>query len=86
MLSLTSVSASKDDIGDVADEFMPPCQRVHAITVTVYMVAGIRTGVACSQASRLDHSPTVHRHLDGSSKCIRTHSIILVYNWSQDKN
>jgi len=44
MLSLTSVSASKDDIGDVADEFMPPCQKVHAITVTVYMAAGIEPG------------------------------------------
>ncbi len=28
-------------IGDVADEFMPLCQRVHATTVTVYMAAGI---------------------------------------------
>ena len=33
MLSLTSVSASEDDIGYVADEFMLPCQRVHAMTV-----------------------------------------------------
>ena len=48
MLSLTSVSASEDNIGDVADEFMLPCQRVHAMTVTVYMAAGIRTGVAGS--------------------------------------
>ena len=61
MLSLTSVSASEDDIWNVADEFMPSCQRVHAMTVTVYMAAGIRTGVACSQASRLDHSATAHR-------------------------
>ena len=45
MLSLSSVSASENDIGDVADEFMQPCQRVHAMTVTVYMAAGIRTGV-----------------------------------------
>ena len=57
MLSLTSVSASEDDIGDMADEFMLPCQRVHAMTVTVYM-AGIRTEVAGLQASRLDHSAT----------------------------
>ena len=48
MLSLTSVSASEDDIGDVADEFMLPCQRVHAMTVTVYVAAGIQTGVAGS--------------------------------------
>ena len=61
MLSLTSVSASEDDIGDVADEFMLPCQRVQAMTVEVYMAAGIRTGVAGSQASRLDHSATTLR-------------------------
>src|ERR1700690_3933182 len=59
--TLTSVSASKDDIGDVADKFMPPCQRVHAMTVTVYMSAGDRTWVAGSQANRLDHSATAHR-------------------------
>ena len=63
MLSLTSVSASEDDIGDVADEFRPPCQRAHAITVTVYMAAGDRTWVAGSQANRLDHSATAHRLL-----------------------
>jgi hypothetical protein len=62
MLSLTSVSASEVFIGDVADEFIPPCQRVHAMTVTVYIAAGIRTGVACSQASSLDHSATAQRH------------------------
>jgi len=61
MLSLTSVSASEDVIGDVADEFMLPCQRVHAMTVTVYVAAGIRTGVTGSQASRLDHSATTLR-------------------------
>ena len=61
MLSLMSVSASEDDIGDVADEFMLPCQRVHAMTVTVYLAAGIRTGVAGSRANRLDHSATTHR-------------------------
>ena len=36
-LNLTSVSAFEVIIGDVADEFMPPCQRVHAMTVTVYI-------------------------------------------------
>ena len=35
MLSLTSVSASEVVIGDVADKFELPCQRVHAVTVTV---------------------------------------------------
>ena len=34
MFSLTSVSVSKDVIGDVADKFKLPCQRVHAVTVT----------------------------------------------------
>ena len=66
MSSLTSVSASEVVIGDVADEFMPPCQRVHATTVTVYMAAGIWTGVASdtgSQANRLDHSATTHRRM-----------------------
>ena len=32
MLSLTSVSASEVVIGDVADKFKSPCQRVHAVT------------------------------------------------------
>jgi hypothetical protein len=63
MLSLTSVSASEVVIGDVAEEFMTPCQRVHAMTVTIYMAAGNRTGFACSQASRLDHSATAHRQV-----------------------
>ena len=35
MLSLTSVSASEIVIGDVAEKFELPCQRVHAVTVTV---------------------------------------------------
>ena len=35
MLSLTSVSASEVVIGDVADKFKLPCQRVHAVTVAV---------------------------------------------------
>jgi len=35
MLSLTSVSASEVVIGDVAHKFKLPCQRVHAVTVTV---------------------------------------------------
>ena len=63
MLSLTSVLASEDDIGDVADEFVLPYLRVHPMTVTVYVAAGIRTGVAGSQASRLDHSATAWTQL-----------------------
>jgi hypothetical protein len=61
MLSLTSASTSEVVIGDVADEFMPPCQRMHALTVAVYMAAEIRTGVvAISKANCLDHSATTH--------------------------
>ena len=52
MLSLTPSSASQVVIGDVADEFMPLCQRVHATTVTVYMTAGIWTGVASDTGSQ----------------------------------
>ena len=63
MLSLTSVSASEDDIGDVADEFMLPCQRMHAMPVTVYIAARIPTGVAGSQTNRLEHSATTLCHL-----------------------
>ena len=55
MLSLTSVSASKDDIGDVADKFMLPCQRVHAMTVTVYNTgARIRIDVQVAKDTRHD--------------------------------
>ena len=35
MLSLTSVSTYEVVIGDAADKFELPCQRVHAVTVTV---------------------------------------------------
>ena len=61
MLSLTFVSESEDIIGDVVDKFIPPFQLVYAITVVVYMAAGIRTGVAGSEGSRLDHSATTLR-------------------------
>ena len=35
MVSLAFVSASEVVIGDVADKFKLPCQRVHAVTVAV---------------------------------------------------
>ena len=54
MLSLTSVTASEHDIGDVADEFMLPCQRVHAMTVMVCMAAGFEPVSPVSPA----HKPT----------------------------
>ena len=58
-MSLKFVSASKDEIREMADEFMLPCQRVHATTVAVYMATGIQTTVADSQANRLDHYLTL---------------------------
>ena len=36
MLSLTSVSMSKVVIGNVANRFKLPCQRVRAVAVTIY--------------------------------------------------
>ena len=45
-------------IGDVADEFMLPCQRMHAMTVTVCMAAGFWTALGGSQVNRLDNSAT----------------------------
>ena len=38
-----SVSESEILIGDVSDKFELPCQRVHAVTVTVTAVDRIRT-------------------------------------------
>ena len=35
MLRFTSVPASEIVIGEVANKFKLPCQRVHAVTVTV---------------------------------------------------
>jgi len=63
-LGWTSVSASEIVIGDMADEFRPPCQRVHAMNVIVYIAAGILTRVACSQANGLDYSATARRRVD----------------------
>ena len=61
MLSLTSISASWDRDRRI---YAHLAKRMHATTVTVYMAAGIWTGVASdtgSQANRLDHSATAHR-------------------------
>ena len=63
MLSLKSVSASEVVIGDVADKLKLPCQRVHAVTVTVcrrpdsnrrWLTPGLK-------ATDLDHSATTLR-------------------------
>jgi len=48
--SLTSVSASEVVIGDVADEFMPPCQRVHPMTNGLH--GGRNSNRGCSLTSQ----------------------------------
>ena len=44
MLSLTSVSAFEAVIGDVADKFQLPCQRVHAVSVMIYRLRSVVCG------------------------------------------
>ena len=63
MLSLTSVSASEVVIGDVADKFKLPCQRVHAVTVTVCRRpdSNRRWLTPALKATDLDHSATTLR-------------------------
>ena len=64
MLSLTSVSASEVVIGDVTDKFKLPCQRVHAVTVTVCRRpdSNRRWLTLALKATDLDHSATALRH------------------------
>ena len=63
MLSLPSVSASKVVIGDVADKFKLPGQKVHAMTVTVCRRpdSNRRWLTPGSKAADLDHSATTSR-------------------------
>ena len=63
MLSLMPVSASKVVIGDVADKFELPCQRVHAVTVTVCRRpdSNRRWLTPALKATDLDHSATTLR-------------------------
>src|ERR1700690_2828964 len=70
MLSLTSVSASEDDIGDVADEFMPPCQTVHAMTVSLHGGRDSNRGrLLTSQPPRtLGHCACMQHITSGHSK------------------
>ena len=65
MLSLTSVSASEVVIGDVADKFKLPCQRVHAVTVTVCRRpdSNRRWLTPALKATDLDHSATTLRQI-----------------------
>ena len=63
MLSLTSVSASEVVIGDMADKFQQPCQRVHAVTVTACRRpdSNRRWLTPALNATDLDHSATALR-------------------------
>ena len=64
MLSLTSVSASEVVIGDMADKFRPPCQRVHAVTVRVCPPDSKRRRLTPDlKATDLDHSATTLRYV-----------------------
>ena len=65
MLSLTSVSASEVVIGDVADKFKLPCQRVHAVIVTVCRRpdSNRRWLTPALKATDLDHSATTLRQM-----------------------
>ena len=65
MLSLTSVSASEVVIGDVADKFKSPCQRVHAVTVTGCRRpdSNRRRLTPALKATDLDHSATTLRQI-----------------------
>ena len=60
MSSSTSVSASEVVIGDVAEKFKLPCQRVHAVTVTVCRRpdSNRRWLPPTLKATDLDHSAT----------------------------
>ena len=64
MLSLTSVSASEVVIGDVADKFKSPYQRVHAVTVTVCRRPDSNRLwlTPALKATDLDHSATTLCH------------------------
>ena len=63
MLSLTSVSACEVAIGDVADKFKLPCQRVHAVTVTVCRRPDSNRRWPAMKATDLDHSATTLHHI-----------------------
>ena len=71
MLSLTSVSASEVVIGDVAGKFKLPCQRVHAVTVTVCRRSDSNQcwPTPTLKATDLDHSATTLRHLSKWTDC-----------------
>ena len=60
MLSLTPVSASEVVIGDMADKFELPCQRVYTVTVTVCRRpdSNRRWLTPALKATDLDHSAT----------------------------
>ena len=72
MLSLTSVSASEVVIGDVADKFKLPCQRMHAVTLMVRRRpdSNRRWLTPALKATDLDHLATTLRHKIATNACI----------------
>ena len=79
MFSLTSVSASKVVIEDVADKFELPCQKVHALTVTVCRWPDLNRCwlTPASKATDLDLSATTFRQLNAISlKNLEMHAIL----------
>ena len=63
MFSLISVSASKVVVGDVADKFKLPCQRVHTVTVAVCRRPDLNQ-CWLTPATDLDQSATTFRQLN----------------------
>ena len=72
MLSLTSVSASEVVIGDVADKFKLPCQRVHAVTVTVCRRPDSNRRQPALKATDVDHSATTLRQIVHNLEILRS--------------
>ena len=79
MRSLTSVSAFEVVIWDVADKFKLPCQRVHAVTVTVCRRpdSNRRWVTPALKATDLDRSATTLRQKKKEEKRIQSTNQIL---------
>ena len=71
-----SVSASKVVVGDVADKFKLPCQRVHTVTVAVCRRPDLNQ-CWLTPATDLNQSATTFRQLNGISlKNLEMHAIL----------
>ena len=83
MLRLTSILASEVVIGDVADKFELPCQRVHTVTVPVghRPDSNRRWLTPALKSTVLIHSTTTVRQLYMLLK--RVHSLLITkaYNF-----